>query len=28
VRAKLFKARKTIRENLLASHPSYSELSR
>ena len=28
VRANLFKARKTIRENLLASHPSYSELSR
>src|SRR5438876_1005853 len=28
VRANLFKARKTIRENLLATHPSYSELSR
>ena len=28
VRANLFKARKTIRESLLATHPSYSELSR
>jgi RNA polymerase sigma-70 factor (ECF subfamily) len=28
VRANLFKARKAIRENLLATHPSYSELSR
>jgi RNA polymerase sigma-70 factor, ECF subfamily len=28
VRANLFKARKAIRESLLATHPSYSELSR
>ncbi len=28
VRANLFKARKAIREGLLATHPSYSELSR
>ena len=28
VRANLFKARKAIRETLLATHPSYSELSR
>jgi len=28
VRAKLFKARKAIRDNLLATHPAYGELSR
>lgn len=28
IRANLFKARKAIRESLLATHPSYSELSR
>ena len=28
VRANLFKARKSIRENLLATHPAYGELSR
>ena len=28
VRANLFKARKAIRESLLATHPSYRELSR
>jgi hypothetical protein len=28
VRASLFKARKTIRESLLATHPSYRELSK
>jgi hypothetical protein len=27
VRANLFKARRAIRESLLATHPSYSELS-
>ncbi len=28
VRANLFKARKAIRDNLLATHPAYGELSR
>jgi len=28
VRANMFKARQAIRENLLATHPAYGELSR